>query len=66
MSQIERSIIITYRWWCENKEEISEEHLELLDSHANKHINLQQTFGYTSGNLIFEVDNISYSIRLKQ
>ena len=63
MAQIERKIIITYRWWITyNKDEsISLQHTEILESSAIKHINEMIDQGFSSGDLNEEIHVMNYS-----
>jgi hypothetical protein len=49
MSQIERKVTITYRWWNEN--EVKPNHVEALEESAWTRIIEMANQGYTSGEL---------------
>jgi len=51
MKQIERSKVITYRWWRSNKQEIKPEHVEALEETADDRIAEMLNEGCTSGEL---------------
>lgn len=58
--QIERQIIITYRWWNNGLKEICPMALEVLDIEGRKRINEMMVEGFTSGELSEEIDGINY------
>ena len=51
MMQLERSKLITYRWWRDSKEEIKPEHILALEERAFERIVEMMAQGYTSGAL---------------
>jgi len=52
MKQLEKKIIITYRWWeLEENGAIQSIHLDRLDNIAKDFISKQIILGYTSGEL---------------
>lgn len=55
--EIEKNIKITYRWWIENKD-IPYPHLQELESHAENKIPEMRQEGYSSGQLIYEIEGI--------
>ena len=60
MQQLERQIIITYRWWKDDSTELNEDHLEELDIHANERINELINDNYTNRELNTTIDDIDY------
>lgn len=50
MKQISREIKITYRWWRNNG--ILQEHIPLLEEHAEERIHRMMKEGYVSGELV--------------
>jgi len=55
MKQYEVQEILTYRWWQDTDEEISEDVLQMLDESAYKRIYELREDGYTSGELHTEI-----------
>lgn len=51
MAQIEKQIIITYRWWNQDLETIDPDHAEALEESATQRISEMRAEGYTSGEL---------------
>lgn len=51
MMQLERSKLITYRWWRDSKKEIKPEHIPALEERAFERIVEMMQQGYTSGEL---------------
>ena len=51
---------ITYRWWNDDCEEISTNHKHRLDDEALEHITQMRTEGFTSGELVLNIDDIDY------
>ena len=51
MQQIERSKLITYRWWRDGENEIKSEHIPSLEERADECIAEMMAQGYTSGEL---------------
>ena len=49
---MEKKIIITYRWWTDDKDEVPTEHQSQLEEHAEERINEMRSEDYTSGELI--------------
>ena len=59
MTQIERQIITTYRWWRDG--EIDPEHVTDLEEHAMERITDMRKEGYTSGELSCNIDDVEYT-----
>jgi len=53
--QIERKILISYRWWRDGENDIKTKHIEALEEKAEERIREMMSEGYSSGELI---DNI--------
>ena len=51
MKQIEKKILITYRWWRNDDKEINPNVVETLEEEANNRINEMRNEDYTSGEL---------------
>ena len=51
MEHIERSKLMTYRWWRDGKNEIKPEHIPALEERADECIAEMMAQGYTSGEL---------------
>ncbi len=51
---------IEFNGWSEELEEIKPDHVERLDEHANERIHQMIRVSYSSGELIEELDGISY------
>ena len=62
-TQIERRITQTYRWWTEHKNAgmLLEKYDEELSSSAVERMSEMTAQGYTSGELIAEINGISFS-----
>lgn len=60
MEQMETKIIITYRWWRNDDEDIVEKYINQLDAEALSKINSMIREGYTSGDLNTSIDDIDY------
>lgn len=60
MTQREVKISNVYRWWRNDDKPIKQKHIEELDSEAERRIEEMTREGYTSGELICDIDNIEY------
>jgi len=58
---METRIIITYRWWQGDKNEVNPDHTEELDTHATTRITKMRAQDYTSGELNTEINGVNYS-----
>ena len=52
MKQMERSKLITYRWWRSGEKDIEPEHVEALEERAQERIGEMMKDGYSSGELL--------------
>jgi len=59
---MQTTIITTYTWWNDDNEEltISSEAKSYLAEHAAEHISEMANEGYTSGQLLAELNEINY------
>jgi hypothetical protein len=63
MHQIERSKLITYRWWRDGENDIKPEHVPALEERADEQIAEMMAKGCTSGELnitIHMTDGVEY------
>lgn len=60
VTQIERKLNITYRWWRVDGKAIPEAHVEELDDHAMEVIQRQMRDGTVGGQLIEDFEDIDY------
>ena len=60
MTSFENNMLIVYRWRQSEDKEINEECKEDLEERALKHIHEMMKEGFTSGQLIEEIENIEY------
>lgn len=53
---------LNYEWWNQDDKEIDvdTDHYDDLQEHSNEHIPAQIAEGYTSGQLLLEVDGTNY------
>lgn len=60
MKQLDKTIVIHYRWWrdCDGDDSIKPEHVEALEERAMDRIKEMMEEGYSSGELL---DNIRMS-----
>jgi len=57
---MERKIRITFRWWNNDKSEIREDHIEILEEMAFNVTTYKIKEGYKAGELHADLDNIEY------
>ena len=54
-NMLERTKIVTYRWWHHENHNIKPEHVEALEEHAEERIAEMMGQGYVSGELYLEI-----------
>lgn len=60
MKQLERKVTTTYRWW-RDEGEINPAHVEALEESAMEQIGEKAKEGYSSGQLLTEIDGVEYT-----
>lgn len=56
MKELKKTTTTTIRWWREDHSEISDNHIDDLMFHAHRRVHRMTEQGFTSGELIYEVD----------
>jgi hypothetical protein len=69
MKQIERSLVITYRWWRDDGQDVKPDHVTALEESADSRIAMMMSEGYLAGELTVSIcmtdddpdDGVEYS-----
>lgn len=58
--KLSRKIEIKYNWWTDEEDDATLEIISTLKEHAKERITKMTDEGYTSGELLTDIDNVSY------